>query len=111
MLKPFIVAALHTKKTFGHVYSYCQWERIFSVIKVLGNFCSLWWWSWCLCASVMFIQPHFMWNMEFPKETNNDLDVKIAQLMSNLCVVKHIFCFEFSLPQGHCGTARACSKK
>ncbi|KAF2982264.1 hypothetical protein EK904_008830, partial [Melospiza melodia maxima] len=42
--------------------------------------------------------------MEFPKEINNDVDVKIAQLMSNLCVVQQIFCSEF-LPQSHCGTA------
>lgn len=48
--------------------------------------------------------------MEFPKEINNDLDLKIAQLVSNLCVVQQIFYFEFSLSQGHCGTARACSK-
>lgn len=32
--------------------------------------------------------------MEFSEEINNDLDVKIAQLMSNLCVVQQIFWFE-----------------
>lgn len=48
--------------------------------------------------------------MEFLKEIINDMNVKITQLMSNLCVVQQIFCFEFSLPQDHCGAARACSK-
>lgn len=105
MLKPFIAAALWTcslllpvGEDFQYYKNAVQFLQFVVVVLVFVCFSS--------------VHPAMLpVEMEFPKEIINDLDVKIAQLMSNLCIVQQIFCSEFSLPQSHCGTARACSKR